>query len=179
MPGIAIFASGYLAVRLQKKEHARQAALQAIEDQKREKVETRRQKTAITAQSHAIHKLVGDLAYEYDDRTMLDAVRQCGLTTTPYRASGIPGAQSVGFWLARKQFVALRYIKEAGSSRKTAGDVQEYFLSVQHALDFWVNDSWAVDWFRKDADRMVSSEKTLAEEDALLQDLTQEPTSPR
>jgi hypothetical protein len=165
MPAVAIFASGYLAVRLQKKEHVRQAALQDIEDRKRARIETRRQKGELNAQSHPIHKLISEVAYKYDDRQMMDALRQASLITTPYRASDIPGAQSVGYWLSNKQIVALGHIKTAGPGRQTAVDVQQYFMDVQHALDFWVMDLWKAEWFAQDAERLVSTSPTLKEEE--------------
>jgi hypothetical protein len=170
MPAAAILTSGYVAVRVQKKEHQTQARLrqQEIERAETQRITTERRALIIKATADndlwlthlrlpspaALNALIPAQANSYHEWDLSD----------------VPDASIVGYWLTlKREIVSKVAMGDNPTANGAVGIATGYFVDVSKKLKDWDRGKRSRKWFTEDIKRLRRDEPTLFEDHELQQ----------
>ncbi len=153
MPGVAIFLSGYLAVRLQKREFDRQEAIRKADAAVRERERNLQAMADIINQSAEDNKKLITYASQELSLESSDLFRSLAFTELGMLTTDVPGSMLITLWLTRKRNVGLDMASALGAGSSTAYLLEGYFTYVQVVLTQWRVGIVPLEWFRYDLAR--------------------------
>jgi hypothetical protein len=175
MPAAAILSSGLLAIWLQRRDHARQAALRHEEratedaerraqDKKRAAAEVMQAKTVLIAAASATNDELAEHPRHPEDLDVPAMFRLEQRELQQWRVSLLPDAMHVALWLGQKRKVLVEAYRTPPPEPVTLQTAKSYVARVEDRLLEWRQGRLGAKWFVADAVRLHRTAPTLEQE---------------
>jgi hypothetical protein len=164
MPAAAIFSSGYLAIRLQRRDHDRQMQVQREQHSREVERERRQDQRRLIQNASAQDAQITELAFEMDTVKMRAVSTSLGHNTLDFWLLEDPSRYQLGLWLASKRALAVKYIRENGSSSESGAAMTSFFVETHALMVFWLEGHLEGSWFKQDAARIEREDFTMDNE---------------
>jgi hypothetical protein len=171
MPASAILASGYVAIRVQRKEQLLQAETRR-QEAREEAARLRRQTRTSIVEEAMGQNFVYQQYVASKDATLLETILRTQSTTHHLLAmTELEDAVQLGVWLVRKRALLTDHVMKPDLTTQQRQLVLSYIMQMNVFLVDWGMETRSEEWFHDDTERLGATETALEEEIKFYHDL--------